>query len=99
VHYLFLVPFYVFIAIGVFLFLSIVCRILRLKLTANALAVTAVTVGVFIVLLPLFEGVQVTDYTGRRLLVVGLVTFALATIDTLLETLLPLPLDRELADL
>ena len=98
-HYLFLVPFYVFIAIGVFLFLSILCRILRLKLTANALAVTAVVVGVVIVLLPLFEGIQVSDYTGRRLLLVGVVTFGLATIDTLLEPLLPLKLDAELADL
>lgn len=98
-HYLLLVPFYVFIAIGVFLLLSILCRVLRLKLTANALAVTAVTVGVVIVLLPLFEGIQLSDYTGRRLLLVAGITFVLATIDTLLEPLLPLPLDAELADL
>ncbi|MBX3027613.1 hypothetical protein KF840_22165 [bacterium] len=98
-HYLLLVPFYVFIAIGVFLLLSILCRVLRLKLSANALAVTAVTVGVVIVLLPLFEGIQLADYTGRRLLLVAGVTFVLATIDTLLEPLLPLPLDAELADL
>lgn len=98
-HWLFLVPFYVFIAIGVFLSLSILCRLLRLKLSANALAVTAVIVGVVIVLLPLFEGIQLSDYTGRRLLMVGAVTFVLATIDTLLEPLLPLPLDAELADL
>jgi hypothetical protein len=99
VHYLLLVPFYVFIAIGVFLLLSILCRLLRLKLSANALAVTAVIVGVVIVLLPLFEGIQLSDYTGRRLLVVAAVTFVLATIDTLLEPVLPLPLDTELADL
>lgn len=98
-HWLLLVPFYVFIAIGVFLLLSILCRILRLKLSANALAVTAVIVGVAIVLLPLFEGIQLSDYTGRRLLVVAGVTFVLATIDTLLESVLPLPLDAELADL
>ena len=98
-HYFLLVPFYVFIAIGVFLLLSILCRVLRLKLTANALAVTAVVVGVVIVLLPLFEGIQLSDYTGRRLLVIGAVTFLHATIDTLLESLLPLPLDAELADL
>lgn len=98
-HYFLLVPFYVFIAIGVFLLLSILCRVLRLKLSANALAVTAVVVGVVIVLLPLFEGIQLSDYTGRRLLVIGAVTFLLATIDTLLESLLPLPLDAELADL
>ena len=98
-HWFLLVPFYVFIAIGVFLLLSILCRVLRLKLSANALAVTAVIVGVVIVLLPLFEGIQLSDYTSRRLLVVGVATFVLATIDTLLEPLLPLPLDAELADL
>jgi hypothetical protein len=99
VHYLLLVPFYVFTAIGVFLLLSILCRLLRLKLSANTLAVTAVIVGVVIVLLPLFEGIQLSDYTGRRLLMVGVATFVLATIDTLLEPFLPLPLDAELADL
>ena len=98
-HWLLLVPFYVFIAIGVFLLLSIFCRVLRLKLSANTLAVTAVIVGVVIVLLPLFEGIQLSDYTGRRLLVIGAVTFALAAVDTLLESVLPLPLDAELADL
>ena len=98
-HWLLLVPFYVFIAIGVFLLLSILCRIVRLKLSANALAVTAVVVGVFVVLLPLFEGIQLADYTGRRLLMVAGVTFVLATIDTLLQAVLPLPLDAELADL
>lgn len=98
-HWLLLVPFYVFIAIGVFLSLSILCRILRLNLSANALAVSAVIVGVGIVLLPLFEGIQLSDYTGRRLLLVVGVTFVLAAIDTLLESVLPLPLDAELADL
>lgn len=98
-HWLLLVPFYVFIAIGVFLTLSIACRILRLKLSANALAVTAVITGVVVVLLPLVEGITLSDYTGRRLLMVAGVTFVLATIDTLLESVLPLPLDAELADL
>jgi hypothetical protein len=99
VHWFFLVPFYVFIAIGVFLTLSILCRMVRLKVAANTLAVTAVITGVFVVLLPLFEGVQLSDYTGRRLLMVGAVTFVLATIDTLLEPVLPLPMDQELAEL
>ena len=98
-HWFLLVPFYIFIAIGVFLLLSILCRVLRQKLSANALAVTAVIVGVFLVLLPLFEGIQLTDYSGRRLLMIGVVTFVLAAIDTLLEPLLPLPLDADLADL
>lgn len=98
-HWFFLVPFYVFIAIGVFLTLSILCRLVRLKVAANTLAVTAVVTGVVVVLLPLIEGIQLSDYTGRRLLMVGAVTFLLATIDTLLEPVLPLPMDQELAEL
>jgi hypothetical protein len=99
VHWLLLIPFYVFIAIGIFLLLSILCRVVRVKLSANALAVTAVVVGVMVALLPLAEGVELSDYTGRRLLLVVATTFALAAIDTLLEPLLPLPLDAELPEL
>ena len=98
-HYFLLVPFYFFIAIGVFLLLSLLCRVLRLKLTPTPSPSPRSCVGVVIVLLPLFEGIELSDYTGRRLLVLGAVTFLLATIDTLLESLLPLPLDAELADL
>jgi hypothetical protein len=56
-------------------------------------------VALVLLLAPLFEGIQLSDYTGRRLLMVAGVTFVLATIDTLLESVLPLPLDAELADL
>lgn len=98
-HAFILVPFYVFIAIGMFLTLSILCRLVRLKVSANALAVTAVITGVFVALLPLVEGIHLEDYTGRRLLMVAAVTFLLATVDTLIEPLLPLPMDQELAEL
>ena len=98
-HWFFLIPFYVFIAIGVFLTLTIACRVLRLKVAANSLAVTAVFAGIVVVGLPLLEGVTPADYTGVRLLILGGLTFGVATIDTLLEPLLPLPLDAEFAEL
>ncbi len=98
-HWFFLIPFYVFSAIGVFLALTIACRVLRLKLAANSLAVTAVFAGIAVVALPLIEGVTAADYTAVRLLILGGITFAVATVDTLLEPFLPLPLDAELADL
>lgn len=97
-RWLLLIPFYVFTAIGVFLVLSMLCRVLRLKLSANALAVTAVISGVLFVMLPLIEGITLADYTGMRLLALAGVTFVLAALDTLLEPLLPLPIDRELAE-
>jgi hypothetical protein len=98
-HWFFLIPFYVFSAIGVFLLLTIVCRLLRLKVAANTLAVTAVCVGVVVVGLPLIEGITLAQYTGLRLLILAAITFGLATVDTLLESVLPLPLDAELAEL
>lgn len=98
-RWLLLVPFYVFTAIGVFLVLSMLCRVLRLKLSANALAVTAVVSGIGFVLLPLIEGITLSDYTGLRLLILAAATFVLAALDTLIEPLLPLPIDRELSEL
>ncbi len=97
-RWLLLIPFYVFTAIGVFLVLSMLCRILRLKLSANALAITSVAAGIAFVLLPLLEGITLADYSGLRLLALAGVTFLLATLDTLLEPLLPLPIDRELSE-
>jgi hypothetical protein len=99
VHWLLLIPFYVFTAIGVFLVLSLLCRALRLKLAAHTLAVTAVSAGIAVVLLPLFGHlIDLPGFTGRRLLMLAGVTFVLAAIDALLEPLLPLPFDDELAD-
>lgn len=98
-HWLLVIPFYVFIAIAVFLTLSIVCRVFRLKLAAHTLAVTAVILGVGVVFLSFFEHiVDLPDLGGRHLLVLAALTFVLAALDTLLEPLLPLPLDKELAE-
>ena len=98
-HWLLVIPFYVFTAIGVFLVLSLLCRVLRLKLAAHTLAVTAVIIGIFVVLLPLFEHlIALPDFNGRRLMMLAGVTFVLAAIDALLEPVLPLPIDDELAD-
>jgi prepilin signal peptidase PulO-like enzyme (type II secretory pathway) len=98
-HWLFLIPVYVFSAILVFLALTILCRVLRLKPAANTLAVTAVVCGLATIALPLLDGVTLADYTGWRLLIIVAASFALAAIDTLLEPLLPLPVDAELAEL
>lgn len=98
-HWLLVIPFYVFIAIAVFLTLSILCRVLRLKLAAHTLAVTAVILGVGVVFLSFFEHIiDLPDLNGWRLLVLAAVTFVLAALDTLLEPVLPLPLDKELAE-
>jgi len=93
------IPFYVFTAIGVFLVLSLLCRVLRLKLSAHSLAVTAVIAGIFVVLFPLFEHlIDLPDLTGRKMIILLVITFGLAALDAVLERFLPLPFDDELAD-
>jgi hypothetical protein len=99
-HWLIVIPFYVFSAIGLFLAFTLVARLLRLKITVNAIAVTSVALGVAVVAVPLMADLlDLEHYAARYLLVLGAATFALAILDTLLEPLLPLPLDRELAKL
>ena len=98
-HSLVVIPFYFFAALGTFLALALTSRILRLKVGANALATAAVILGVAVVAVPLaLDWVDLQHMTGRFLLGLGAVTFVLAALDTLLQRLLPLPIDRELAE-
>lgn len=97
-HWLILIPFYFFGATGLFLTLTVLCRLLRFKVTANAIALTSVIAGLSFVAVPLMTDLLDLDhYAGRYLLGLGAITFVLAAIDTLLEPVLPLPLDAELA--
>ena len=98
-HSLVVVPFYFFAALGTFLTLALASRVLRLKIGANALAITAVVLGVAVVAVPLaLDWVDLRHMTGRFLLGLGAATFVLAALDTLLQPLLPLPIDRELSE-
>jgi hypothetical protein len=97
-HYLLVIPFYFFTALATFLVLALVSRILRLKVGANVLATTAVILGVGAVAVPLaLDWIDLAHLSGRQLLVIGGLTFALAALDTLLEPLLPVPFDQELS--
>ena len=97
-HWLILIPFYFFGATGLFLLLTIASRLLRLKVTASTLAVTSVVLGLAFVIVPLVSDLlDLEHYAGRYVLGLGLVTFLIAAVDTILEPLLPLPLDQELA--
>ena len=97
-HWLILIPFYFFGATGLFLRLTIASRLLRLKVTASTLAVTSVVLGLAFVIVPLVSDLlDLEHYAGRYVLGLGVVTFLIAAVDTILEPLLPLPLDQELA--
>ena len=57
-----------------------------------------VSSGLSFVAVPLMSDLlDLEHYAGRYLLGLGTITFLLAAIDTILEPLLPLPLDHELA--
>ena len=98
-HALVVIPFYFFAALATFLTLAVVTRVLRLKVGANALAMTAVLLGVAVVAVPLsLDWIDLRHLSGRPLLVLGAATFVLAALDTLLQSLLPMPIDRELSE-
>lgn len=97
-HWLLLIPFYFFGALAAFLALALAARALRLTVGANTLATAAVLLGVIVVAAPLaLDWIDLAHLRGRHLLVLGAATFVLAALDTLLQSLLPLPLDRDLS--
>lgn len=99
-HALIVVPFYFFSALATFLTLAILCRLVRAPIGANTLATTAVVVAVAVVAVPL--ALDWIDIPHLRLPLLGLliaITFGLAAFDVLLQRLLPIPADRELAAL
>lgn len=99
-HTLIVVPFYFFSAILTFLVLALACRITRAKIGANSLAIVAVILAVAVVAVPLaLDWIDLAHMNGRRLLVLAVATVVLAAVDTLLQPLLPLPADRDLAEL
>ncbi len=98
-HWLVVIPFYFVSAIGTFLLLALVSRFVRLQVGANALAIASVIIALALVAVPLATGwTDLEHLGGRRLLELGVATFVLAAIDTLLQGWLPLPADRDLAE-
>jgi len=98
VHALVVVPFYFFGALATFFVLTLISRVLRVKVGANTIATTAVVLGVFAVGIPLMlDWIDLAHLGGRRMLILGCTTFVLAALDTLLQGVLPLPVDGELS--
>jgi hypothetical protein len=96
-HWLILVPYYFFGAITLLGVLLLVARLLRLKLSINAI-VTAAIVGTLVALaVPLLAGwVSIQALTGLGVALLLLASFLFAAIDAMLSKQLPLPLDEEL---
>jgi hypothetical protein len=99
-HWLLLIPYYFFAALGTLLLLILLSRMARLRLSLNLLSTAAVVLGIGFVTVPLLTGcLALKDYTvGRMLGLVG-ATCVLALLDAVVQPALSIPLDRELQDL
>lgn len=97
-HWLILIPYYFFGAMAVLTLLVVLTRVTRIKASINTLVGIAIATSAFDLIFLLGSGMlQIDDFTGLPMLVIGLTSFVLATIDFLLRKSLPLPLDEELA--
>jgi hypothetical protein len=99
-HWLILIPFYFFGALTCLLLFILLTRILRLSISINVIASTAVAIGLGFVIIPLLVGwVELRDYTARRMLILAVASLLLAALDVLLKERVPLSLDRDLDEL
>ncbi len=99
-HWFILIPFYFFGSLAALPLLIVVCRLLRLKLSINALVGTAIVLSIAGIVIPLaLDWVDLSAFRGRQMLALGVFSLLLAALDAALVRVLPLPLDRELQDL
>lgn len=99
-HWLLLIGFYFFSAVTCLFGLVLLGRFVRASVSINTLVLTAISISFLAIALPLVLGwARLADYTGTRLLLLGVGSFILAAVDIVLQRWLPLPLDQELADL
>ncbi len=98
-HWLVLFPYYFFTALTLFLVLSIACRVVGAKSSANPLATGAIVLGLIATALPLLSGwTHLADYSWQGMVALLVASLLLATVDTFLKSGFPLPLDEELED-
>jgi hypothetical protein len=74
-------------------------RLLRLRVSVEPLVTGACALAIGLIAVPLVAGwVTLDAFAGRVLVVLIVASFALAGVDTLLQPLVPLPLDEELRE-
>lgn len=96
-HWLIVVPFYFFGALTLLSGFVLAARLMRLRVTINALVITAIVVTVLALAVPLtLDWIDIEALTGRRVAVLLVASFVFAGLDALLKDQLPLPLDHEL---
>jgi hypothetical protein len=99
-HWFILIPFYFFGSLAALPFLIIIARLLRLKVSINALVGTAIALSVAGIAVPLaLDWVDLLSFRGRQMLALGVLSMVFTAVDAALVNALPLPLDKELQDL
>ena len=99
-HWLLLIPYYFFGALGTLLVLILLGRITRVKVSLNLLATTSVILGLGLVSAPILVGwIGLADYTVKRMILLAAATCLLALFDAVVQPRLSLPLDGELEQL
>jgi hypothetical protein len=96
-HWLIVIPLYFFGSITLLLSFILAARLLRLRVSVDPLVTAASALAIGLIVVPLVAGwVTLDAYAGLVLAVLIVASFALAGLDTLLQSLVPLPLDEEL---
>ena len=99
-HALILIPYYFFAALAVLACLMLVCRLLRLKISLNALVGTAIVSSLLMLIAPLaLDWIDLADLTARPMVGLVLLSFIVAGADVALAKRLPVRFDQDLADL
>jgi hypothetical protein len=98
-HWLIVVPLYFFGSITLLLSFILAARLFRLRVSVDPLVTGASALAIGLIVVPLVAGwVTLDAYGGRVLVVLIVASFALAGLDSLMQSLVSLPLDEELRE-
>lgn len=99
-RWLIVVPYYFVGALAALPLLMLLCRVVRAKVSINALVGTAIGITVAAIGVPLVCGwLDLSAFAARPLLLLLIASVLLAALDAALAGRLPLPLDKDLREL
>ena len=96
-HAFIVIPYYFFGALALLSAFVVITRVLRIETPIHYLVSIAIGLSLSALVIPLLLDIfDTSDLHAKPMLALGLSSFVLAAIDSLLMTKLPLPLDEEL---
>jgi hypothetical protein len=98
-HWLIVIPLYFFGSMTLLLSFILGARLLRLRVSVDPLVTGASTLTIGLIVISLVAGwVTLDAHAGLVLVALIAASFAFAGLDTLVRSLVPLPLDEELRE-